>query len=126
MVVHIASATLVVSTTPTVPCVFLQLRQLSSSLNLKINIFALLGIKDVFESLHVRTLHIEYSTCIIFEAPHSFDVLADLFGRVATDNVPDERDGIEWFLHSNLESYAVFLAVEEGAFSHLFFVVAGE
>lgn len=74
----------------------------------------------------MRTLHIENSTCIIFKASHSFDVLADLFGRVATENVPDERDSIEWFLHGYLESYAVFLAVEEGAFRHLFFVVAGE
>lgn len=90
MVVHIASATFGVSTTPTVRVhIFLQLRQFSSSLNLKINIAALLGIKDVFESGHVRTLHIKYSTCIIFKASHSFDVLADLFGRVATENVPD-------------------------------------
>lgn len=82
--------------------------------------------ENIFELLGIRCQNVEHSSTRILEATHTLDVLCHIFGLVSSQDVPNQTDSIEWLLHCNLESHAVFLAVQQRALGHLFLMVAGE
>lgn len=124
VVVHVAGASLGVSAVGV--HVLLQLGQLSRTVNFEVHIAHLLRIKDVLKPLGMSCLHVEHSACVVFETAHTFDVLGDLFWAVASQNVPDEGNSVERFLHGDLERDTVFLAIEQRSLGHLLLMVARE
>ena len=52
------------------------------------------------------------------------DLLGDVLGDIPSQDVPDEANTIEGVAKVHLESYATFLAIEEGPLSKLLLMAA--
>lgn len=68
--------------------------------------------ENVLKFGNIIDLDIENGACVIFKAPHSFDILSYRVRQEPFENVPNLRDCVKWFVHCHLESNAVFLPIK--------------
>ena len=80
--------------------------------------------EDVFELLSLGFLNIKYSSVLVSQGAHALDLLGDVLGDIPSQDVPDEANTIEGVAKVHLESYATFLAIEEGPLSKLLLMAA--
>jgi len=78
------------------------------------------------ESLSISCLDIEHSARIVLEATHALDVLCYTLGLELSQDVPHKTHSVEWLLHSELESHAVFSSIEQTTSLHFLLVVTRE
>jgi hypothetical protein len=69
-------------------------------------------VKNVFKFGNIIDLYVENSACVIFKAPHSFDILSYRVRQEPFENAPNLGDCVKWFFHCHLVSNAVFLPVK--------------
>jgi hypothetical protein len=81
--------------------------------------------KDPFEFFKIPIFNVEDSTGLVGESSEPLDVSSDVFWSVSSQDVPDEAWAVESLVKVNLESYALFLTVQERSTLEFVLVTSG-